>query len=156
MLLEISSIFILQGFFVNHYNQSIYQKVSGRIQINLDKGRRRSYFLPTQPFPNFISVQPNLFQILSNQYLSLSLYLYSYFFQKIPYFIWTIIIHIMYLYFCRCLCICIYICPFQISFQPFPASITTILFLTHICHICVWIHLYLFIQTKESYLYSMK
>ena len=52
-VLEISCcIFILRGLFVNHYNQSIYQKVSGRIQINLDKGQRRCYFLP---FPDFIS-----------------------------------------------------------------------------------------------------
>ena len=85
--LEISGIFILQGFFVNHYNQSIYQKVSGRIQINLDKGRRRSYFLRNL-FPDFISTiiirSLSLYWSILSVYLSLylswylSLYLFLY------------------------------------------------------------------------------
>ena len=74
--LEISGIFILQGFFVNHYNQSIYQKVSGRIQINLDKGRRRSYFLRNL-FPDFIStIIIRSWSLYLSVYLSLYLSVY--------------------------------------------------------------------------------
>ena len=171
MLLEISSIFILQGFFVNHYNQSIYQKVSGRIQINLDKGRRRSYFLPTFSrfylslylYSHFLTTQ-TFSRFYLNHHLSHIIFFIVFVrlfpSKKIPYLIWTIIIQIMYLYFLSMslsLYIFLSLSNFRLAFPSLylnhrDLNLVFVLYLS----LCLDPSLSFFSQTKESHLYSMK